>query len=53
MEQNTIEFELDIEMKEVYDRAELEKVLKKLLIGYSQSKSKLGYTFKITDVREI
>ena len=53
MEKATIEFEIDIEMQDVYDRAELVKVLKKKLIGYRQYKSLRGHTFKIKDVRDI
>ena len=49
----SVEFEVDIEMEEVYDGTELEKVLKERLIGYSQTRLKRGYTFKITGVREL
>lgn len=51
MEKATIEFEIDIEMKDVYDMTELEKVLKKRLIGFNQSSHKRGHTLKIKDVR--
>lgn len=53
MEKTTVEFEIDIEMDCVYDKSELEKVLKNKLVGHSQRKSKKGYTFNIVDVREI
>lgn len=53
MEKLTIEIEIDIEMNEVYDRVELEKVLKRKLVGVKQFSSIKGHTFKITGVREI